>query len=342
MDATQHERTNEQTRSGTAPPDAPGSKRRSRSTGCSSRSRTCSSRPSPRDSAQRVLDVGCGTGSTTLAVARRLGANGAAVGIDISEPMIAARAGARRARRARRRASSAPTRRRHAFEPASFDMIVSRFGVMFFDDSVRAFANLRRAASDGAELHVIAWRSAAENPFMTTAERAAAPLLPDMPARRPDAPGQFAFADREPRPLDPGGERLGRDRHPADRRRLHAARGRAGPLPHAARPARPSAARGRRADARAGHRNGPRRVRALRARRGSPLHGRVLDGRRTSTGVSGSEVEPHSEPIGAPHRVVEDAVDSTGTACRERRVFVPDVVHRHPDLGLRAAEVEVV
>jgi hypothetical protein len=75
-------------------------------------------------------------------------------------------------------------------------MIMSRFGVMFFEDSVRAFANLRRAARDDAELRFIAWRSAAENPFMTTAERAAAPLLPNLPARRPDGPGQFAFADR--------------------------------------------------------------------------------------------------------------------------------------------------
>jgi len=67
--------------------------------------------------------------------------------------------------------------------------------VMFFDDPVAAFANLRRAARDDAALRLIAWRSAAENPFMTAAERAAAPLLPDLPARRPDVPGQFAFAD---------------------------------------------------------------------------------------------------------------------------------------------------
>lgn len=84
----------------------------------------------------------------------------------------------------------------HDFEPGSFDMVISRFGVMFCEDSVRAFANLRRAARDDAKLRFIAWRSAAENPFMTTAERAAAPLLPNIPARRPDAPGQFAFADR--------------------------------------------------------------------------------------------------------------------------------------------------
>ena len=66
---------------------------------------------------------------------------------------------------------------------------------MFFDDPVRAFTNLRRAAKPAARLDCIVWRSAAENPFMTTAERAAAPLLPDIPPRRPDGPGQFAFAD---------------------------------------------------------------------------------------------------------------------------------------------------
>jgi SAM-dependent methyltransferase len=144
--------------------------------------------------ARRVLDVGCGTGSTTLAIARRLGANGRSVGVDISEPMIAlARARAEQDRvPASFLCADAQT---HAFEPASFDMIVSRFGVMFFDDSVRAFANLRRAAADGASLQCIVWRSAAENPFMTTAERAAAPLLPNLPPRQPNAPGQFAFAD---------------------------------------------------------------------------------------------------------------------------------------------------
>jgi len=143
----------------------------------------------------RVLDVGCGTGSTTLAIARLLGANGRCVGIDVSEPMIAAAvAGAQReGTPAHFIRADAQT---HPFEPASFDMIVSRFGVMFFDDFVRAFANLRRAATDNAELRFVAWRSAAENPFMTTAERAAVALLPNIPARQPDAPGQFAFADR--------------------------------------------------------------------------------------------------------------------------------------------------
>jgi SAM-dependent methyltransferase len=149
----------------------------------------------PLAAAARVLDVGCGTGATTLAVARRLGPEGRSVGIDISEPMIAVA-------RSRAESGSVPASfvcadaQSHAFAAASLDAITSRFGVMFFGDPVRAFTNLRRAAKQGGRLRFVAWRSAAENPFMTTAERAAAQFLPDLPPRRRDAPGQFAFADR--------------------------------------------------------------------------------------------------------------------------------------------------
>ena len=144
----------------------------------------------------RVLDVGCGAGSTTLAMARRLGAQGRCTGVDISEPLIAMAV-----ERAQREGAPASFIRAdaqtHQFEPGAFDAVISRFGVMFFDDPVAAFANLRRAARHGATLHFVAWRSPAENPFMTAAERAAAPLLPNIPQREPGAPGPFALADRQ-------------------------------------------------------------------------------------------------------------------------------------------------
>jgi SAM-dependent methyltransferase len=147
-------------------------------------------------SGRTVLDVGCGTGSTTLAVGRSLGANGLCVGIDISEPMLAVA-------RVRATHEGIPAEfiradaEVYGFEPSRFDAIVSRFGVMFFEHPVAAFANLRRAATADAALRLIVWRSPTENPFMTTAERAAAPLLPALPPRKPDAPGQFAFASRD-------------------------------------------------------------------------------------------------------------------------------------------------
>lgn len=145
--------------------------------------------------ARDVLDIGCGSGATTLASARRLAGRGRCMGVDISTPLIEA---------ARRRAEAAGVdnvqfvtddARNHAFEPGRFDALISRFGVMFFDDPVAAFANLRRAARPDARLTFVAWRGAEENPFMTEAARAAAPLLPELVPRDPAAPGQFAFAD---------------------------------------------------------------------------------------------------------------------------------------------------
>lgn len=142
-----------------------------------------------------VLDVGCGTGSTTLAISRAI--DGQALGVDISEPMIAL---------ARERATSegasaefvAADVQTHQFSDALFDTIVSRFGVMFFSDPTVAFRNLRRAADDRAHVRMIVWRSPGDDDIMVAAERATASLLPDLPPRPPSVPttpGQFAFAD---------------------------------------------------------------------------------------------------------------------------------------------------
>ncbi|MEV7081849.1 class I SAM-dependent methyltransferase [Streptomyces sp. NPDC093516] len=143
--------------------------------------------------AARVLDVGCGTGGVARAVARRVGH---CVGIDLSEPMI----DAAREQAGREGVPAVFVRgdaQEHAFGRAGFDAVVSRFGVMFFRDPVRAFTNLRGAVQDGGALRLVVWRGPEENPFMTTAERAAAPFVPELAPRSPDQPGQFAFADPE-------------------------------------------------------------------------------------------------------------------------------------------------
>jgi len=139
----------------------------------------------------RVLDVGCGTGSTTAALARR---GAGCVGIDPSAPMLAAA----RARMVREGLSAdfiQADAQTHMFAPEQFDAVISRFGVMFFADPMAAFVNLRRAVR--GRLRFAAWRAAAENPFLTMAECAAAPLLPDIMVPAPGSPGPFAFADRD-------------------------------------------------------------------------------------------------------------------------------------------------
>ncbi len=140
-----------------------------------------------------VLDIGCGTGATTLAIAAQLPRGGACLGADLSAPMIevAKRRAAAAGSRAQFVAGDAQT---YPFDRERFDALVSRFGVMFFADPVQAFGNLRGAMRRGGQLRCIAWRSAHENPFMTCAERAAAPHL-QLPPRPAAGPGQFAFAD---------------------------------------------------------------------------------------------------------------------------------------------------
>lgn len=150
-----------------------------------------------RSGASNVLDVGCGTGATTLAAARAIGSTGMATGLDISRPLVEAaqrRAEMANVANARFLLADAQTA---GIEPATFDAIISRFGIMFFDDPKAAFANLHQAAVSGASLTAFVWRKPSQNPFMVAAETAAAPLLPELEPIGDNAAGQFGFADPE-------------------------------------------------------------------------------------------------------------------------------------------------
>jgi SAM-dependent methyltransferase len=143
----------------------------------------------------RVLDIGCGAGATTLAMAARLGADGSCLGVDISAPLVVAaqaRAARERVGNARFLCADAQTA---PLEPGGFDAVISRFGVMFFEDPDAAFANIRRALKPGGRLTCVAWRSPMENPMFSAPALAARPFLPAAPPPDPNAPGQFAFAD---------------------------------------------------------------------------------------------------------------------------------------------------
>lgn len=146
--------------------------------------------------ASTFIDIGCGTGASTLAACRAIGDGANGTGVDISSPMLALA-------RQRAAAENLPAdffnadAETYAFAPQAADMVISRFGVMFFGDPFAAFTNIRGAMKPGGGLHMLAWRSPQDNHFMTVGTRTARPLLPELPESNPDGPGQFAFADRD-------------------------------------------------------------------------------------------------------------------------------------------------
>ena len=142
---------------------------------------------------QRVLDVGCGNGASALEAAARVGTGGSVVGVDLSGPMLET---------ARRRASELGLSATFvqgdaqtiAFD-ASFDAVISRFGVMFFDDPARAFSNLAGALRPGGRMSFVCWQEMLANEWLSVPIMAAVGVvgMPDPPAA--GAPGPFALSD---------------------------------------------------------------------------------------------------------------------------------------------------
>ena len=146
---------------------------------------------------EHVVDVGCGAGVTSLGAARLVGPAGSVIGLDISPTMLGV---------ARKRAeesgltnvsflcADAQTTDADLGRPT---LIISRFGVMFFDDPVAAFANLAAAADDAARLLFVCWGPLTSNEWMFEPARVVAGLIAPSPAADPTAPGPFALSDGE-------------------------------------------------------------------------------------------------------------------------------------------------
>jgi len=141
---------------------------------------------------ERIVDVGCGCGATAIAFAQKVGPTGHVRGIDISAPMLA---------RARQLAPSGMPvdfilgdATVYPFVSASFDLLVSRFGVMFFAEPAVSFANLRGALRPTGRLTFACWREPRDNPWIMMPLQAVYKHAPKLPQFGPDDPGPFAFA----------------------------------------------------------------------------------------------------------------------------------------------------
>jgi ubiquinone/menaquinone biosynthesis C-methylase UbiE len=141
---------------------------------------------------ERIIDVGCGSGATTVAFAQRVGRSGHVLGVDVSGPML---------EQARRSApQDAPIEFALAdatiypFVPAGADLVASRFGVMFFADPAVSFTNLRKALRPSGRLAFACWREPRDNPWMITALQAVYQHVPKLPQQGPEDPGPYSFA----------------------------------------------------------------------------------------------------------------------------------------------------
>lgn len=152
---------------------------------------------------EHVLDIGCGTGTSVLKAAKAVGRNGRVLGVDISHTLLDL---------ARARSDEDTVAFRHAdaqiepFEPA-FDIVMSRFGVMFFEDTAAAFANIRTALKPNGRFALATWGPAPENPYFMLAAKAVRHTLGEMPKVDRTLPGPFALEDaaRTQQMLEAGG-----------------------------------------------------------------------------------------------------------------------------------------
>ena len=151
------------------------------------------------DDCRAILDVGCGGGSGTFRLAERLGSDACILGVDVSAPLldVARAALAQHGEAAKRIAFLQADAAEHRFAPPRFDLLFSRFGVMFFDDPTAAFTTLRGAMQDDARLAFCCWQSLADNPWVALPLRAALSVLPPPPPQPARAPGPFAFAEAD-------------------------------------------------------------------------------------------------------------------------------------------------
>jgi SAM-dependent methyltransferase len=144
---------------------------------------------------ERVLDIGCGAGAISLDLAISVGPQGSVVGIDVSEQLLDLADRRRIEERIEHINYLLSDAQTYLFDVDFFDLLTSRFGVMFFDDPVAAFQNLARALRSGGRLVFVSWAEIAANPWFGAPRDAAVARLGRPKPASPTAPGPLAFAD---------------------------------------------------------------------------------------------------------------------------------------------------
>ena len=144
---------------------------------------------------ERVIDIGCGSGTTVLELAARVGPSGYVLGADVSKPSV---------EKTRERIAAAGVHQAeailcdvstHVFPANSSDLVFSRFGIMFFAEPVATFVNIRKAIKRDGRLALAVFRTLQENKWATAILAAVRHLLPPLTPPGPEDPGQFSWGD---------------------------------------------------------------------------------------------------------------------------------------------------
>jgi len=144
---------------------------------------------------ERVLDIGCGCGDTTFEIAQRVGSNGGVFGIDISEMIVAAAQKNIAITKQRNVSFECVDAQTYQFQMNTFDVVFSRFGVMFFDDPIAAFENIRKSLVPGGRMAFVCWQPVKDIEWISVPLEIVGSYATLPPPSPPGTPGGFSFGD---------------------------------------------------------------------------------------------------------------------------------------------------
>lgn len=146
---------------------------------------------------ESIIDIGCGTGDTTIEAATAVGPTGTVLGVDVSSLLLDSARQRAKAKQLSNIAYVLADAQTHRFEAGAGDAVISRFGMMFFSDPIKAFANIANALKHNGRIVFVTWGSLEDNPWFAVPRRAAIKQLGEPTPDDPYVPGPLAFQDRD-------------------------------------------------------------------------------------------------------------------------------------------------
>ena len=144
---------------------------------------------------EKIIDIGCGTGSTSQTLSKLVGESGIITGIDISKPILNFAHKQKENKKIKNINFIQADAQNHQFSDLNYDAVFSRFGIMFFEDPISAFKNIKKSLSCNGRLAFVCWSKREDNDWINLSSNVASQFLELPPKANPKEPGPFAFED---------------------------------------------------------------------------------------------------------------------------------------------------